>query len=487
MKTKKINKNRNFTGREYELKKLSKINEENEASIIIMYGRRRIGKTELLEQAFRKRKILKFEGLEGLSQNEQMKHVMWQLSEYCENPVYSKVKISQWTEFFKILTDIVKQGIWTLYFEEIQWLADYKDRFISEFKYFWDNYFRHNQKLIVIFCGSSPSFMINQVLHSKALYNRSSHEILLNEFSLSETRQFLKNRSEREVMDAYLTVGGVPEYLKWINKESSVFLGLCKNSFTSGSFFSHEYNRIFTSSMAKNKNYQKIVEFLGNRSFSNRNQILKHLKLKSGGTLSTLLSDLELCGLIQKYTPFNLSKNSLLARYCISDSYLQFYFKFIKPIELMIEDGVYNINPTQAIKTDSHYKWAGYSFERMARKNHQLFAGILGFESVNYRYGAFFSKATNSKEPGFQIDLIYDRDDKIYTICEIKYLQSKVTTKIIDEFETKLNFFPNKQKKTIHKVLITANGADKALTNIGYFDKIISLKDIFGKRGVYSQ
>ena len=114
MKTKKIKINKNFIGREYELNELSKISKENEASIIVIYGKRRIGKTELLEQAFRKRKVLKFEGLEGLSESKQMEHVIWQLSEYSENPIYTKVKVNSWTEIFKILADIVKQGVWTL-------------------------------------------------------------------------------------------------------------------------------------------------------------------------------------------------------------------------------------------------------------------------------------------------------------------------------------------------------------------------------------
>ncbi|KPA11950.1 phage related ATPase [Candidatus Magnetomorum sp. HK-1] len=78
-----------------------------------------------------------------------------------------------------------------------------------------------------------------------------------------------------------------------------------------------------------------------------------------------------------------------------------------------------------------------------------------------------------------QIDLIYDRKDKVYTICEIKYQQSKVRPQVIEDFEKKLNLFPNSPKKTIHKVLITANGAEESLINMGYFDRIISFKDIF--------
>jgi AAA+ ATPase superfamily predicted ATPase len=182
MRFKTVKRNKNFVGRIHEIEKLSGISNSDEASIVVVYGRRRVGKTELLEQTFRKRNILKFEGIEGLSQPEQMEHVMWQFSEYSNNALLAKVKIQSWTEFFKLISDVVKKGIWTLYFEEVQWLADYKDKFISELKYFWDNHFRHNQKLILVLCGSSPSFMVNNVLHSKALYNRSLYEIALKEF-----------------------------------------------------------------------------------------------------------------------------------------------------------------------------------------------------------------------------------------------------------------------------------------------------------------
>jgi len=479
MKGKFIKINKYFIGREYELKRLSSIGESNEPAIIVVYGRRRVGKTELIEQAFRERNILKFEGIEGQPEKKQMQNVLQQLSEYAEEPWLAKVNITSWTEMFKIIAGFVKQGIWTLYFEEIQWLANYKDDFISELKYVWDNYFRHNSRLVLILCGSSPSFAINHILGSKALYNRSQHELPLKEFDLLEAKEFLPKRSNREIMDAYLTIGGIPEYLKWVSKDSSVFLSLCKNSFTAGSFFAHEYTRIFISSLANNKHYKKTIEFLSKKHFATRDDILKHFKLASGGGLSEILLDLKICGFISKYTPYNLDQDSLLARYCIGDAYLQFYFKFIKPIAKQIDNGDYNHNPTAALPTDSYSKWLGYAFERMCRNNHRLFAKILGFASIAYQSGVFFNRATNLESPGYQIDLLYDRGDKVYTICEIKYLQTKVNSKVIAEFEKKLSLFPNPQNRTIQKVLITTEGADETLSKRNYFDRIITLQDIF--------
>ncbi|MBN1684860.1 MAG: AAA family ATPase [Gammaproteobacteria bacterium] len=470
--------NENFVGRDFELERLSRIDENQESAIIVVYGRRRVGKTELIEQAFRKRNLLKFEGLEGVSEKEQMNHVLEQLAEYTQEPLLTKIQVTHWREVFKLIGQYTNSGTWTIFFEEIQWLANYQTYFISELKYVWDNYFRHNNQLLLILCGSSPSFIINHVIKSRSLHNRSLYEFPLKEFSLGETKQFLKKRADREIIDAYLTIGGIPEYLKRIKQNSSVFLSLCDHAFQSGGFFLKEYERIFVSNLAKNKHYRDIIEYLSKHRFGTRNAIMKHLKLKSGGGLSALLTDLEVCGFIEKYVPFNLNPQSLLARYCIRDAYLQFYFKFIKPLEKNIEGGHYNQRPSSALNMDTYHKWLGYSFERFCRRNHHLFARILGFESVRYKSGAFFNRATDSIDSGYQIDLIYDRDDQVYTVCEIKYLQTKVSSNVITSFEKKLTLLPNQKNRTIQKILITIEGADQTLIQRAYFDRIITLQDI---------
>src|SRR3990167_7347703 len=229
MKTLQVIVNKHFIGRVAERKQLIEIGEFDAAAIIIMYGRRRVGKTELIEQTYAKRNIVKIEGIEGRDEQAQRQHVLLQMSLLTQDPTYAKLHYETWTEIFELLAKLIKKGIWTLYFEEVQWLANYKSAFIGELKYAWDNAFRHNNDLRLILCGSSPSFMINEVMHSKALYNRSQFEMHLEPLTLADSKQMLSSRSPREVMDAYLTLGGIPEYLKRINLESSVFLGICVN------------------------------------------------------------------------------------------------------------------------------------------------------------------------------------------------------------------------------------------------------------------
>lgn len=484
MKPFQVIEKKEFVGRKIQQNELATFSSQPGAEILVVYGRRRVGKTELIEQSFSKRNLLKFEGLEGINKQGQIKHLLYQLSKYAQDIYLAKLELTTWVEVFDLLAEKLSDGLWTLYLEELQWMANYEDELISALKYVWDNRFRHNSQLKIILCGSSPSFMINKVLHSKALYNRSMQELHLREFSLAETALFFKNRGSREIMNAYLTVGGIPEYLRVIAKESSLFLGICKNSFQSESYFSHEYKRIFISSMSDSKFYKQVIEFLSKRRFATRSEIANHLKSSQGGSLTELLQDLILCGFIEQYVPYQATETSMLVRYCISDNYLQFFYKFIKPKLRQIEQGSFNDDSTALLKNDTYLKWLGYSFERHCRKNHKLIATILGFGAVNYHSGVFFNRKTEQSFTGYQIDLVFDRADNVITICEIKYLQSPVDTTVIQEFEQKLNYFPHDKKKTINKVLISASGITKALADIHYFDRVITLEDLFYNRTV---
>lgn len=474
-----IEKNKEFVDRIYEIKKLNSIASQPEASIIIVYGRRRVGKTELLEQVLCQRNLLKFEGRDRIASSEQMQFVMRQLAHYSEQPLLSKITITDWVDVLMHIAEVVKSGIFTLYFEEVQWLANYEPDFISALKYVWDNYLRHNKQLILILCGSSPSFMINHVIKSSALYNRSQYELPLREFNLVEAKSMLHSHSNSAVLEAYLSIGGMPEYLKRLRHSNSIFLNLLNESFVPGAFFLYEYEKIFASSLADKKHYKKIIEYLSKKKFATRNELSSHLKLQTGGLLSELLNDLEICGFIEKYSPYDKPENSLLARYCIADAYLQYYFKFIKPIAKQIERGDYIKNPGLGLNMMNYNQWLGYAFERFCRKYHHQIAAILGFSGVKYRAGSYFSRQTEKSSPGYQIDLLFDRDDKVITICEIKYSQNRISPNVVNEFADKMALFSNLKNKTIQKILITNQQTDERLLSRAYFDRIIDISDLF--------
>lgn len=479
MHTLKVIKNQRFIGRYFESKKLAEIAAHHTPAIIIIYGRRRVGKTELLEQTFTDRNLLKFEGLEGQDQPRQMRQVMSQLAEYTGEDLLRHVEINNWIDVFTYINKYTIEGRWTIYFEELQWLADYDTAFIAELKYAWDNLFRRNSEIIVILCGSSPSFMINNVVHSRSLYNRSQHEIYLKELNIIEAKQLLSKYPARDVMDAYLTLGGIPEYLQKLKNASSLFTSLCDHSFKKDGFFTDEYQRIFVSSLAQRKDYQATIDFLSKKRFATREEIAKHLKITAGGTLTELLNDLDLCGFISRYAPYHLSNEGKLVRYCIQDAYLQFYYKFIHQQSSHIQQGRFDQQPSAALNRDTYAKWLGFSFERFCRRYAHIIARILGFSSIQYQSGSYFNRSIAAEEPDFQIDLVFDRNDGVMTICEIKYLRNKLNKAVISEFEKKVSLIKLPKNKMIHKVLITANEEDKSDLMISHFDQVISLDELF--------
>jgi uncharacterized protein len=151
----------------------------------------------------------------------------------------------------------------------------------------------------------------------------------------------------------------------------------------------------------------------------------------------------------------------------------------IKPIEKDIQQGSFNQNPERAINDQMLQKWLGFAFERFCRRHHPLIAKQLGFAAVRYRSGAYFSRSTINEEPGFQIDLLFERDDHVMTVCEMKYLRGPVSSTVMTEFERKLQLLPNINKKTIQKVLICTFGADVGLKQSGFFDRVLTLEDLF--------
>jgi AAA+ ATPase superfamily predicted ATPase len=218
-----------FVGRSWELDEFSKIMAEPEASVITIYGRRRVGKTTLIEKFFSDHGMIKCEGIEGGNDAAQRVSMLEQYGEQTNNSLLQKVTTKSWRELFRLINEDLCTGRVTLYLEEFQWLSNYKVDLIAEIKFFWDNYWKKNSDFTLILCGSSPSFMTAKVVHSKAMYNRSLHEFPIAPFSATETMAFLgPKRKKTEALQALLLVGGIPEYLKYLKKESSLYLALAK-------------------------------------------------------------------------------------------------------------------------------------------------------------------------------------------------------------------------------------------------------------------
>jgi uncharacterized protein len=488
-------KNEEFVGREPYWRKLQEIDAQPAASIIVVYGRRRVGKTELIEQYFLGRNILKFEGRKPdravrrkspKEQRRQLRECLTRLGEYLERPAeYAKIKITVWSDFYRLLLPHIEKGPVVLYLDEVQWLANYSDDLLSDLKPFWDDVLRHNAKLRIVITGSSPSFIVNQFLASSALYNRSNHMIRLTPFDIHETQQFLQ-KGPQETMLAAIAAGGIPEYLKQIKSSPSVFIGLCEKSFKPGGFFREEKDRVFVSSLQNNRYYEGVVDYLARHGGASQRTIYEYLSKQHdrspGGSFSEVLDELVEIGFVDRLVPLTVKTRnpgrSRHAKYVLADEYLNFYYKFIEFRKADIDAGKFLDGPAAAINPLNFNQAMGFALERWCRRNERLIARYLRFGGVvDYLHGPWFMKDEA------QVDLMFIRKDSKIIFCEAKYnaqtiLDRKVIFDVSEKVQAFLAAIPRYQRYTVETALITMEPVSESLKNEGFFSYLITCDEL---------
>ncbi len=481
--------NPNFVGRQLEMAKLAEIHLAHEASIIIVSGRRRVGKTELIEQFFRNDRILKFEGIQtkqsrGRSYRaalqKQFDIVLHRLNTY-ELPVPSGHIIKCWNDFFELISPWASKEPIILYFEEIQWLSVYQDDFLAELKPIWDDKWRHNPKLRIVISGSSPSFIARQFMSSNAIYNRSDHHIYVNPFKPYEAKAMLPDRGMREALLAILLVGSIPGYLKRFQTPKSVLETIYEESFSRNGYFAHEYERVFVSSMADSSYYRQIIGTLSKRGPLNRAELAEKVtgSDRAGGEFTKVLDDLVRCQFLDEYTSIHTPKAQNRKKYRISDPFLLFYHGFIHPQQSRIAQGYFDQKWSTAVSERSLTNYLGFAFERWVRDNTPQIAKILGFDGVHYSGGSFYHKS----QPGFQIDLLMERADHTLLVIEAKYTNTPLTSKVATEVDLKINrmleSYPRYSGFTIRKVLVVNDKTYVPKSLQERFDHVLSSDEFF--------
>jgi AAA+ ATPase superfamily predicted ATPase len=469
-----------FVGRREELAILKEAYASKKSEFVVIYGRRRIGKSSLIYKfAEGKPEILAFEALEGERKKAQIKHFTESLRRQTSDTVLSHVNFAKWQEVFSYLTDRVisrssRKGKLILFFDEVQWMAAGRSNLISLLKYYWDNQWKQKNVMLIL-CGSIAAFMVRKVIRSKALYGRITAEILLKGLRPDEAALlFKKRRSTEEILKYLLVFGGVPKYLEEVNLNRSFNQNMNRLCFSRSGHMTHEVERIFYSQFRESQTYLRIVSLLKDR-LSSFDQISKKLKMSSGGGLKLYLKNLEDAEIVRSYVPFSRGVRSKFRKYTLADEYLLFYFKYVEPNLRTIQES----NSRRLFETltrESLDTWLGFAFERFCIKHAAYISRRMGFEDEMLVASPYFEKG----DERFQIDLIYKRSDKVITVCEIKHRNVQVTTKVIPEVERKISRLKIPRGYSCEKALISVYGPNQALRDSGYFDHALTLDDILG-------
>lgn len=464
-----------FIGRKNELSALDKLYQTQEGRLVVIYGRRRIGKSRLIEQFIRGKKYFRFEGLENARTKAQIGQFMGDFGLQLKNPLLKETSINSWIPVLDYLTQFFSehQEKYILFLDEFQWLCANQSKLVSLIKKYWDLHWQHSGVMLIL-CGSVASFMTKRVIASKALYGRIHLEICLQPFNPKEAFQCLAGkRSADEVLQYLLVFGGIPKYLQEIDAHRSLAQNINDLFFTEHSVLSRDYEKIFYSQFKEHKIYEQIVHLLKEKP-KTLEEIAQHLKIASGGGMKSYLENLEKALFITSYVPYDKTQKSKLKKYKLTDEYLRFYFRFIEP-HLQLIASNRNRNLFTHLVKPAWDTWLGFAFENFCLKNAFYLSELMGFSDQVIQWGPYFHR----KDQHFQIDLLYLRSDRVVTLCEIKYTHQPVSIQVIHEVEKKCRGLLLPPGYTLERALISRFGPDKALKEADYFHHLIDVDGFF--------
>lgn len=470
-------------GREKERKELKSIFESGKPELVAVYGRRRVGKTFLIDQAFFNNFAFRHVALPPTQNNKKttMKDQLraFKLSLLLAGSKEKKTP-KNWLDAFYELINLLKDDTTkrlVLFFDELPWMDTPRSNFIGAFTWFWNSWASKQNNVLVIVCGSSNSYIVNKLINShEGLYDRITRKIKLSPFSLKETEQYLLSNgvklSRFNITQLYMMLGGIPYYLEKYNRELSFADNIDNIFFKKDAKLSLEFDNLFSSTFDNDSLCRNIVTILNNKNKGySKVEILKQLKLKDGGEISKAFNALIESDFIIKYRPFGGGKKDEL--YALTDLFSYFYLRFVK--NKSFDDKFLNSN----LVSQAFISWRGYAFEKILfiHTNEILNAlRISGIQSATY----LWSKKDDAK--GAQVDLIIERKDNIINLCEAKFIN--------DEFVVDKSYHQNlinrerllseslKKTQSINQVLITTVGL-KRNEYSDDFTNVILLDDLF--------
>lgn len=450
----------NIIGRGREKDIISKCLESKRPEFLVIYGRRRVGKTYLVREFFNEKFSFYTTGIPDAKTRNQLKAFNESLNYYGDD---IKTIPKDWFEAFRRLRKILESkdvycdassGKKVVFIDEVPWMDTARSDFKSAFDFFWNSWGSTQENLLLIVCGSATSWIINNILNDKGgFHNRITRQIHINPFSLGECKLFYNdngiNLNRDQMIESYMIFGGIPYYLNLLDSRLSLTQNVDSLIFDERGDLHYEYDQLFKSLFKKPNNHIKIIETIaGSKRGLQRSDLAEKSGVSDGEGLTKALRELEQCGFIRKYRNITTSKNGSF--YQVIDPFVLFclYFRNRK------------IKTWKSfIKSPDYYTWRGNAFETVCLEHiPQIKAalGISGIESSEYSW------KSKKKKGGAQIDLLIDRRDDVINICEMKCTDNvyEVDAYYRENLNNKVASFIEEvnPKKSVHVILITSNG-----------------------------
>lgn len=473
--------NKNFIGRKKELQTLTNLTRKNTANLVVIKGRRRIGKSRLAEEFGKNYKFISISGnppIEKEPKDYQIQSFGVQLASQLG---LHSFKDNDWYDAFLRLADFTKDGKVVILLDEISWMGGSDKSFLGKLKTVWDQYLSKNPNLMLILCGSVSSWIEKNILSSTGFVGRINAVLHLKELSLEESNLFFTDKwSSYEKFKILSITGGVPKYLEEIDVSLSAEQNISNLCFSKYGFLCREFNHIFTD-LFHNRNvvYEKILYAINDNARTLK-EISEKLSLGyKSGTISSYLKDLCDAGFISRNYGYNISSESSSAvqQYVISDNYTNFYLNYIAPNMPFIQQGLLDEQDLSLLPKFNVIM--GLQFENLVLNNLTKLYEILKISKETIRFsGPYFRPSTKQKQ-GVQIDLLIATKDILYVI-EVKFQRGIIGKSIIPEIQEKIKRLASPKRMSYRSALIHVNGVSEELEDEKYFDHILDFKLLLG-------
>jgi uncharacterized protein len=443
-------------GRIHEKNILKEALDNDKSELIALYGRRRIGKTYLVRQFYHSNLVFEVTGLFGGNMNDQLSNFNKEINKKTGKSDL-KTPDSWFTAFTYLenyLNSLKGKKKKVVFIDEFPWIATAKSKFLMAFENFWNNYCTRRNDLIVVICGSAASYMVQKIINNKGgLHNRISRRIRLLPFNLPETDLFLTSKgvkyTQYDLIQVYMTIGGVPHYLEKFQKGLSVSQNIDLLCFNKDGVLNNEFNQLYISLFDNSERHITIIRTLANINKGlTRNELVEKSGIPSGGDFTLKLEELMESGFVSEYLYYQNKKQ--LTLYRLSDEYSKFYLKFIESNKNSGQGTWLRLSVTQSFNS-----WSGFAFETLCLKHVYQIKKSLRIDAIYSTNSSWFNE--NS-----QIDLLIDRDDNVMNLCEMKFCnaQFKIDKKYYMNLKNKVSELINetKTKKNINIVMVTTYG-----------------------------
>jgi AAA+ ATPase superfamily predicted ATPase len=241
-------------GRDAEKKHLESIVQSKEAEFVVVYGRRRVGKTFLVNTFFSDNYAFKLTGLAKKSKREQLANFAVSLNRYGGGTKYKKPRT--WYEAFNMLRTLLEQvhvkGKRVVFIDELPWMDSRGSNLVSALEHFWNDWAVTQNEIILIVCGSATSWITKKILKNRGgLHNRVTQRIYIRPFTLAECKEYLKSRdiimADKDIAECYMIMGGIPFYLKNVRRGASLSQNVDEMFFADKGRLDDEFNASYTS------------------------------------------------------------------------------------------------------------------------------------------------------------------------------------------------------------------------------------------------